>query len=102
VGESLSQFIGETEKNLDRVFDMSERNRMILFFDQADVLMGNAIKSQSCRHLFDDVRLAGIEKFGDDGFELSLSDDFDPMPMIAMPMPEVPLSCSGSKTTRAG
>ncbi|HEY3258082.1 MAG TPA: AAA family ATPase [Gemmatimonadaceae bacterium] len=37
----VSKFIGETEKNLRRVFDAAERSGAILFFDEADALFGN-------------------------------------------------------------
>jgi ATPase family associated with various cellular activities (AAA) len=36
----VSKYIGETEKNLARVFDRAERRRWILFFDEADALFG--------------------------------------------------------------
>jgi AAA+ superfamily predicted ATPase len=36
----VSQYIGETEKNLDRVFRAAERAGAILLFDEADVLFG--------------------------------------------------------------
>jgi hypothetical protein len=36
----VSKYIGETEKNLARVFDTAERRRWILFFDEADALFG--------------------------------------------------------------
>jgi len=36
----VSKNIGETEKNLDRVFDAAESNGSILFFDEADALFG--------------------------------------------------------------
>lgn len=35
-----SKYIGETEKNLDKVFDKAEANNWILFFDEADALFG--------------------------------------------------------------
>lgn len=34
------KYIGETEKNLDKVFDKAEANKWILFFDEADALFG--------------------------------------------------------------
>lgn len=37
----VSKYIGETEKNLRRVFDAAERSGAILFFDEADALFGN-------------------------------------------------------------
>jgi hypothetical protein len=36
----VSKFIGETEKNLSRIFDRAERKNWILFFDEADALFG--------------------------------------------------------------
>ena len=36
----VSKYIGETEKNLRRVFDAAERSGAILFFDEADALFG--------------------------------------------------------------
>jgi hypothetical protein len=36
----VSKFIGETEKNLSKVFDKAEHKDWILFFDEADALFG--------------------------------------------------------------
>jgi len=36
----ISKWVGETEKNLQRVFDAAERSGAILFFDEADALFG--------------------------------------------------------------
>ncbi len=36
----VSKYIGETEKNLRRVFDAAEQSGAILFFDEADALFG--------------------------------------------------------------
>lgn len=36
----VSKYIGETEKNLSRLFDKSENKNWILFFDEADALFG--------------------------------------------------------------
>jgi AAA+ superfamily predicted ATPase len=36
----ISKYIGETEKNLSRIFDMAEHKDWILFFDEADALFG--------------------------------------------------------------
>lgn len=36
----VSKFIGETEKNLAKVFDRAENKEWILFFDEADALFG--------------------------------------------------------------
>ena len=36
----VSKYIGETEKNLDRIFSAAEGTNAILFFDEADALFG--------------------------------------------------------------
>jgi hypothetical protein len=36
----ISKYIGETEKNLAKIFDLAEHKRWILFFDEADALFG--------------------------------------------------------------
>jgi len=36
----VSKYIGETEKNLSRVFDVAEQRGWLLFFDEADALFG--------------------------------------------------------------
>jgi len=36
----ISKFIGETEKNLNKIFDRAENKKWILFFDEADALFG--------------------------------------------------------------
>jgi SpoVK/Ycf46/Vps4 family AAA+-type ATPase len=36
----VSKYIGETEKNLSKVFDAAEHKNWILFFDEADALFG--------------------------------------------------------------
>ena len=40
----VSKYIGETEKNLAKIFDMAEHKRWILFFDEADALFGKRTK----------------------------------------------------------
>ena len=36
----VSKYIGETEKNLTKIFDRAENKKWILFFDEADALFG--------------------------------------------------------------
>jgi SpoVK/Ycf46/Vps4 family AAA+-type ATPase len=40
LGAVVSRYIGETEKNLRRLFDEAEDSSAILFFDEADALFG--------------------------------------------------------------
>ncbi len=40
LSQVVSKYIGETEKNLDRIFSAAENSNAILFFDEADALFG--------------------------------------------------------------
>jgi hypothetical protein len=48
----VSKYIGETEKNLGRVFDVAQYREWILFFDEADALFGKrtAAATSNDRH----------------------------------------------------
>ena len=41
LSQMVSKWIGETEKNLARVFDIAEKQNWILFFDEADALFSS-------------------------------------------------------------
>lgn len=43
----VSKYIGETEKNLAKVFDKAEHSEWILFFDEADALFGTRTRVTS-------------------------------------------------------
>lgn len=43
----VSKYVGETEKNLARVFDQAQDQRWILFFDEADALFGKRTTTSS-------------------------------------------------------
>lgn len=43
----VSKYIGETEKNLARIFDYAEKHNWILFFDEADALFGKRTQTSS-------------------------------------------------------
>ena len=47
LSQVLSKYIGETEKNLAKLFDHAQHQDWILFFDEADSLFGKRIESQS-------------------------------------------------------
>jgi adenylate kinase family enzyme len=43
----VSKWVGETEKNLKRIFDQAENKNWILFFDEADSLFGKRTQTKS-------------------------------------------------------
>ena len=53
----VSKYIGETEKNLARLFDQAQTRRWILFFDEADALFGQrtAANTSNDRHANQEV-----------------------------------------------
>ena len=63
----VSKYIGETEKNLEKVFDMAEDKDWILFFDEADSLFGKrtGIKDSHDRYANQEVSylLQRIEEY---------------------------------------
>lgn len=52
LSQVVSKYIGETEKNLRRVFDVAERGGAVLLFDEADALFGkrSEVKDSHDRH----------------------------------------------------
>src|SRR5262249_15881311 len=48
----VSKYIGDTEKNLSRIFSEAETSNLILFFDEADALFGkrSAVKDSHDRY----------------------------------------------------
>ena len=48
----VSKYIGETEKNLSRVFDQAESKDWILFFDEADALFGKRSNTSDARYRY--------------------------------------------------
>ena len=63
----VSKYIGETEKNLAKVFDFAENRNWILFFDEADALFGKRTSTNTSndRHANQEVAylLQRIEDF---------------------------------------
>ena len=48
----ISKYIGETEKNLSKVFEQAESKDWILFFDEADALFGKRTKIENSHDRF--------------------------------------------------
>ena len=49
LSQIVSKYIGETEKNLDRIFHAAENGNAILFFDEADALFGKRSEDTATR-----------------------------------------------------
>lgn len=54
----ISKYIGETEKNLARVFDQAEHRRWLLFFDEADALFGKRSQTRGANDRYANQEVA--------------------------------------------
>jgi SpoVK/Ycf46/Vps4 family AAA+-type ATPase len=53
----MNKYIGETEKNLRRVFDACERANVLLFFDEADALFGQRMQVNDAHDRFANIEI---------------------------------------------
>ena len=58
LSQIVAKYIGETEKNLAALFDSAQRERWILFFDEADALFGKRTQRQSANDRAADLEVA--------------------------------------------
>ena len=97
----VSKYIGETEKNLARLFDLAEDKEWILFFDEADALFGKRSETKDARDRYANQEvsylLQRIETFnGIIILATNLKDNLDEAftrrfeSMIYFPMPQAP------------
>ena len=54
----VSKFIGETEKNLDRIFRAAHSSNAILFFDEADALFGKRSEVRDAHDRYANIEVA--------------------------------------------
>jgi len=54
----VSKYIGETEKNLDRIFDAADGSNAILFFDEADALFGKRSEISDSHDRYANIEVA--------------------------------------------
>jgi hypothetical protein len=54
----VSKYIGETEKNLERIFDEAESSNAILFFDEADALFGKRSEVKDAHDRYANIEIS--------------------------------------------
>jgi SpoVK/Ycf46/Vps4 family AAA+-type ATPase len=54
----VSKYIGETEKNLDRIFKEAEDSNSILFFDEADAIFGKRSEVRDSHDRYANIEIA--------------------------------------------
>jgi SpoVK/Ycf46/Vps4 family AAA+-type ATPase len=74
LSQAVSKYIGETEKNLDKIFQEAGTSNAILFFDEADALFG---KRSEVKDAHD--RYANIET----GYLLQKMEEYDGIAILA-------------------
>ncbi|UII31363.1 ATP-binding protein [Fulvivirga ulvae] len=75
----VSKYIGETEKNLAKVFDQAEKSDWILFFDEADSLFGKRTQVNSANDRFGNQEI---------GYLLQRIEDFSGVVILATNLKE--------------
>ena len=58
LGRVVSRFVGETEKNLDRLFTTAAASGAVLFFDEADALFGKRSEVKDNHDRYANVEVA--------------------------------------------
>ncbi len=58
LSQMVSKYIGETEKNLARVFDRAQEHGWILFFDEADALFGKRTETKDAHDRYANQEVA--------------------------------------------
>ena len=58
ISQTVSKYIGETEKNLDRVFRAALHSNAILFFDEADALFGKRSEVKDAHDRYSNIETA--------------------------------------------
>src|SRR5262249_10209918 len=58
LAQLVSKYIGDTEKNFDRVFGAAEAGNVILFFDQADALFGKRSEISDAHDRYANIEVA--------------------------------------------
>lgn len=54
----VSKYIGETEKNLEKIFDAAKNSSIILFFDEMDALFGKRSEAQDAHDKYANMEVA--------------------------------------------
>jgi hypothetical protein len=58
LSQVVNKYIGETEKNLKRVFDAAELSDCVLFFDEADALFGKRTEVKDAHDRFANIEIS--------------------------------------------
>jgi len=74
LSQIVSKYIGETEKNLDRIFREAHQSNAVLFFDEADALFGKRSEVKDAHDRFANIEI---------GYLLQKIEEFDGIAILA-------------------
>ena len=74
LSQIMNKYIGETEKNLRRLFDAAEQAEVVLFFDEAESLFGQRMQTRSSNDRFANMEV---------GYLLERMDSFRGLAILA-------------------
>ncbi len=74
LSQVVSKYIGETEKNLDRIFCAAENSNAILFFDEADTLFGKRSEVKDSHDRYSNIEI---------GYLLQKMEEYDGIAILA-------------------
>lgn len=60
LGKVVSKYIGETDKNLRRIFDAAKDSDVILFFDEADALFGKRTEVKDSHDRYSNLEINNL------------------------------------------
>jgi len=84
LGQVVSRYIGETEKNLGRIFDTVEKVGAVLLFDEAEALLGSRSEVKDSHDRYANIELnyllQRIENFG--GLSILATDKCDDLDSV--------------------
>jgi len=58
ISSIVSKYVGETEKNLSRIFDEAESSNAILFFDEADAIFGKRTEVKDSHDRYSNIEVS--------------------------------------------
>ena len=83
-GAVVSKYIGETEKNLDRILETTDPARSILFFDEADALFGERSEVRDSHDRYANIEVSSL---------LQRLESFSGLVIFATASPIEPVAC---------
>ncbi|RYY26583.1 MAG: ATP-binding protein [Chitinophagaceae bacterium] len=67
-----SKYIGETEKNLARIFDAADKNGNIIFFDEADALFGKRSNIKDSHDRYANIEVSYLTRLAENRVGLTI------------------------------